>query len=321
MVPNTPTIPSGVPRPSTAKMASVPQVYQQQGYGGVADLIPGPGTPRPLPDRPHPPRPGQDSDDPIFGNQPRPLLPTQPNTPIVEPTPGDAPGPGKKGGGGDPGDPGYNSAIGSARGIAGLLGTNAQSIWDVGFPAYRKAVDYYSALLSGNRSMAQAAVSPYAEQIAGAAAGSERAIRDSYLRGGSRDAALAGLEQDKFAEIASLIRGVQPSAAGALGQLGPTGVGLAGDYWKGAGGLQMGIASLLKPQPAGGGGGGGGLGLTPEMIAQLTGANKEMQALQLELAKLQANAQLDANKRQQKSSKWSTIGQFLGSIGSAFIIK
>lgn len=128
-----------------------------------------------------------------------------------------------------------DSLLASITSLAQLLEGQGRSLFQVGFPAYSQSVNYYRTLLGqGGRAAASAAVAPAAEQINQAAGGSQRGILSGYLRGGERDAALAGLEKERFAQVSHLISGVQPGAAqalmtgglqGALGGVGAEGQG------------------------------------------------------------------------------------------------
>lgn len=108
--------------------------------------------------------------------------------------------------------------------LAKLLSGQGESLFNVGFPAYTEAINYYRILLGkGGRSAAQAAVAPSAEGIAQAYEGAKTSVGTGYLRGGAKDAAIADLTRAQSGDTARLVAGVQPGAASAL-----VGAGLAG---------------------------------------------------------------------------------------------
>jgi len=138
------------------------------------------------------------------------------------------------------------------------------------------ASNYWQNLLKGGQAAVQA-TGPIASQIGQAAQGARNSIMATTPRGGEQNLAVAQSYNDAANNIARLYAGMQPTAAGALGQLGGAvlgaGQGLAFPAMMGGlGASQMGMQnaaagaqgfggllynSLNKLQNRGGGGGKG----------------------------------------------------------------
>jgi hypothetical protein len=117
------------------------------------------------------------------------------------------------------------SALAGQQGIASQLQGQGQQLYGAGMPAMRSALNYYSTLLQGNRAaMSQAVAGPTA-QLTDMYRGAERNLDRQGIRGGGRDLAQAELGRDRAGQLARLTTGVQPMAAGALGQMGSSAVG------------------------------------------------------------------------------------------------
>ena len=81
------------------------------------------------------------------------------------------------------------------------------------------AGDFWSNLLKGGQAAVQA-TGPIASQIGQAAQGARNSIMATIPRGGEQNLALANTFNDASNNVARLYAGMQPAAAGALGQLG-----------------------------------------------------------------------------------------------------
>ena len=81
------------------------------------------------------------------------------------------------------------------------------------------ASDFWGSLLRGGQAAVQA-TGPIASQIGQAAQGARNSILATTPRGGEQNLALANTFNDASNNIARLYAGMQPAAAGALGQLG-----------------------------------------------------------------------------------------------------
>lgn len=121
--------------------------------------------------------------------------------------------------------------ITSQKGLADQMGQQGRQLFSAGVPAVRSTLDYYQSLLSGDRQARMNAVSGEAQDTAEAYSGADRAV-SQRLRGGERDQALAENSREKAGQIARLVTGVRPMAAGATGDLGTrligAGAGLSG---------------------------------------------------------------------------------------------
>jgi hypothetical protein len=129
-------------------------------------------------------------------------------------------------------------ALGGAQGASAGLMSGGQALTNLGVPAARKSIGYWQTLLGGSRAaMAQATAGPRGA-ITDVYRGAERGLERSGVQGASRDRAEAELNRDRAGQISGLTTGVQPMAAGALGDLGmsatSTGLGAygnAGSIW------------------------------------------------------------------------------------------
>lgn len=116
--------------------------------------------------------------------------------------------------------PEEQQALTGAQGIAGAAGKTGQQLLGQGGGYMGQAGNYYSTLLGGNRAaMSQAVAAPMA-QLTDTYRGAERGLVRSGLQGAQRDTAMGELNRQRASQIGSLVTGVQPAAAGALGALG-----------------------------------------------------------------------------------------------------
>lgn len=88
-----------------------------------------------------------------------------------------------------------------------------------GMKAWQPATDYWKALLSGDRTMMDAAVGPTSDVVRSTGAATGRNIASSMPAGGERNLAVALNSGDTYNNLSRLYAGVQPTAANALGQL------------------------------------------------------------------------------------------------------
>lgn len=111
--------------------------------------------------------------------------------------------------------------------LAQMLQGQGESLFQVGMPAYAKAIDYYKTLLGGSPAAMGAATAPASELIREQGKGAAASIGSGFLRGGAKDNALAELQRGEASDIAHLTQGVQPAAASALMSGGLSGTGQA----------------------------------------------------------------------------------------------
>jgi hypothetical protein len=97
-----------------------------------------------------------------------------------------------------------------------------------GMGAWTPAANYWKSLLGGDKTAIQGAVGPSADFIRGSNATGLRQIASSMPAGGERNLALAQGNQAGYSQLGRLYAGVQPAAAGQLGQLSaiPLGAGV-----------------------------------------------------------------------------------------------
>ena len=105
-------------------------------------------------------------------------------------------------------------------------------------------LNYYTTLLSGNRSAMQEAMAPELNSIAKSYAGSAAATRGLYPRGGTSPSAAGNLRYQELGDINNTLYKARPMAANALGSLGTN---LAGLGYQGLG-LSAGISSNIFNQ-------------------------------------------------------------------------
>src|SRR5262245_4626239 len=118
-------------------------------------------------------------------------------------------------------------SLGGAQNMAGAQGKAGQAMLGQAQPWLGQTGNYYSTLLKGNRAaMSQAVAAPTA-QLTDLYRGAEKGLVRSGVQGAQRETAAAELNRDRASKIAGLVTGVQPWAAGQLGQLG-TNVGQLG---------------------------------------------------------------------------------------------
>lgn len=133
--------------------------------------------------------------------------------------------------------PEERAALAGASGSATSLQTGGQGLMDAGLPGAKQAMGYYSTLLNGNRAQMGLATAAPRAALTDQTRGAERGLERSGLRGGVRDLAKANLQRQSAGEIAGLTTGVQPAAAGALGQLGTTLTGQGGQMMNASGNI------------------------------------------------------------------------------------
>ncbi len=104
-------------------------------------------------------------------------------------------------------------------GIAGQQQQLGTDLTGQAMPGLRQASNYYSTLLNGNRAQMRLATAAPTAAITSQYRGAERGLERMGVRGGERATAMAELNRDRVAAIAGQTTGVQPMAAGALGDL------------------------------------------------------------------------------------------------------
>ena len=128
-------------------------------------------------------------------------------------------------------------ALQGAQGAAGNLTTQGNALIGQGVPLMGQAANYWSTLLGGNRAqMAQATAAPRAA-LTDVYRGAEAGLDRSGVRGATRDVAMAELSRDRAGQIGRLTTGVQPGAAGALGEIGGQLIGQGAPMLSGAGNI------------------------------------------------------------------------------------
>ena len=91
--------------------------------------------------------------------------------------------------------------------------------FETGMGAWTPAKDYWSTLLSGDKTAVNAAIGPISDQVRMTGAATGRNIASSMPAGGERNLAVALNQGDTYNNLSRLYAGVQPTAATALGQL------------------------------------------------------------------------------------------------------
>lgn len=149
----------------------------------------------------------------------------------------------------------YSAAMQSSMANLGALGKQASAFgreqYALGGPATAQAMNYYTALLHGDRAKQSQAVAAPAAAITDVYRGAQRGLDRSMVRGGSRDLATAELNRDRAGKLASLVTGVQPQAAASLAEMGDSAYRRAGGFMglaSGAYGNQGEIASGANQQ-------------------------------------------------------------------------
>src|SRR5215469_7253321 len=125
-----------------------------------------------------------------------------------------------------------------------------KSMFGQGQSLLAPASNFWQSLLHGGQAAVQA-TGPIASQIGQAAQGARNSIQAMTPRGGEQNLAVANTFNDASNNIARLYAGMQPTAAGALGQLGGQflGAGQALGFPATMGGLgaaQMGLSSAQQ---------------------------------------------------------------------------
>lgn len=123
--------------------------------------------------------------------------------------------------------------------LARNLGAQGQNLYNVGSPAYAKAMGYYNQILSGDKGAVTQAIAPEAEMLAEFGNAQQKSIETSGLRGGARDTALAETGRSSAGQIAGLIPQARKDAAAAA-----AGHGLAGA--QAGAGIQQGAANTYS---------------------------------------------------------------------------
>ena len=111
-------------------------------------------------------------------------------------------------------------------GLANMQAGVGQSLYQAGMPAYEQALNYWRAILSGNRGAGQAAVAPQAEATAASFAGAEKGLlaNPQLARSGVRGQQLAELSREKAGAISGLLPKAIEGAAQASASYGLSGV-------------------------------------------------------------------------------------------------
>ena len=145
---------------------------------------------------------------------------------------------------------GGKKAQNQANQLAGQQLGLEKSMFGQGASILAPASNYWQSLLHGGQAAVQAA-GPIASQIGQAAQGARNSIQATMPRGGEQNLALAQSFNDASNNIARLYAGMQPTAAGALGQLGGQflGAGQALGFpatMSGLGAAQMGVQNAAS---------------------------------------------------------------------------
>lgn len=133
------------------------------------------------------------------------------------------------------------AALSGVSGAASNLTRQGQGLTTAGMPAVQGATNYWSTLLHGNRSQMSLATAGPRAALTDQYRGAERGLERSGVRGGVGDLARAELSRQRAGQIGSLTTGVQPGAAGELGNLGTNLVGQGTSALQGVGDLYGGL--------------------------------------------------------------------------------
>ena len=112
----------------------------------------------------------------------------------------------------------------------------ARQQFGLGSPAVRQAMSYYQTLLTGSRGQMQQLTAGPRGAITDVYSGAARGLERSGVRGAERDVARGEIGRQQAGQIASLTTGIQPHAAGALGDIGLNLTGQGGSNLAGAAG-------------------------------------------------------------------------------------
>lgn len=123
--------------------------------------------------------------------------------------------------------------------LARTLGGQGQNLYNIGSPAYAKAMDYYNRILSGDKGAVTQAIAPEAEMLAEFGNAQQKSIEQGGLRGGARDTALAETGRSSAGQISNLIPQARKDAAAAA-----AGHGLAGA--QAGAGIEQGAANTYS---------------------------------------------------------------------------
>ena len=139
----------------------------------------------------------------------------------------------------------------------------------IGLGAFNPAAEYWQSLLKGGQA-ARVATAPFAQDIRATHQAGRRTIGENLPRGGERNLAMAQSQVGQASDLARLYAGVQPAAAGALGQLAGLPFGVAGGAGAQSGALTGGLLGYGIEQQRQAQAGAGGIG---RLLFQLS--NKE----------------------------------------------
>lgn len=128
--------------------------------------------------------------------------------------------------------------IGQAQGAAGDVSNLSKYLQTQGrmtAPALGRAMGYYETLLNGNRSAMNQAVAPESGRITDASKGAAMNLERMGVTGGQKQQAQADLARQTGGQLGQLTLGMRSQAAGALSDIGKTGLGLSGQALQGFG--------------------------------------------------------------------------------------
>lgn len=123
------------------------------------------------------------------------------------------------------------------------LADKGDTVFGMGGPAYSAGLNYYKTLLGGNYSELMQAIAPDARSVNDLYSGAVKNVEQTGARGGTKDTALAGLNQSRTSQLAQLIPNARASAASALTGNGLGGINAAAGFG-GAAGTNYGNAGL-----------------------------------------------------------------------------
>lgn len=121
----------------------------------------------------------------------------------------------------------------------------ANALSGVGAPALSKASGYFSTLAGGNRAQITQAVAPDVQNINSVYGGTARTL-SRFLRGPTKDVAMADAERQRAGQIGNLFSGVRPQANTALAGIGESAVSGASGIF----GSQAQLAQQAEEQSA-----------------------------------------------------------------------
>lgn len=169
--------------------------------------------------------------------------------------------------------------------MARLLGGQGRSMYDVSNPTYRRAMDYYGGILSGNKANIAQAIAPEAEALAEINAGQQKGIEQGSLRGGARDTALDESGRQAAGRISALVPQARKDAAAAGSQLALSGMSLGTQQEGASAGLYSGLAGQQQQSRE--------FGIQAEMQNRFQAAGLDVQEKQLQLSAMLGMRGLD----------------------------